>query len=64
MKAEVAALLDKAVSYHRYLIDAQDLRNLGDYGVGTGVTRAQLADLLAWSDEFLTAATAFLQGSW
>jgi len=47
--------------YHRYLIDAQDLRNLGDYGVGTGVTRAQLADLLTWSDEFLTAATAFLQ---
>jgi hypothetical protein len=47
--------------YHRYLIDAQDLRNLGDYGVGTGVTRAQLADPLAWLDEFLTAATVFLQ---
>jgi len=47
--------------YHRYLIDAQDIRNLGDYGVGTGVSRAQLTDLLAWSDDFLAAATAFLQ---
>ncbi len=47
--------------FHRYLIDAQDIRNLGDYGVGTGVSREQLADLLAWSDEFLAAATAFLQ---
>jgi uncharacterized protein (UPF0332 family) len=47
--------------FHRYLIDAQDLRNLGDYGVGTGVSRAQLAELLAWADEFLAAAMAFLQ---
>jgi len=47
--------------FHRYLIDAQDLRNVGDYGVGPGVGAAQLADLLAWADEFLAAATAFLQ---
>jgi uncharacterized protein (UPF0332 family) len=49
--------------FHRYLIDAQDLRTLGDYGVGTGVSRAQLTDLLAWSDEFLAAATAFLEAN-
>jgi len=49
--------------FHRYLIDAQDIRNLGDYGVGTGVSRAQLTDLLAWSDEFLAAATAFLEAN-
>lgn len=47
--------------FHRYLIDAQDIRNLSDYGVGTGVGREQVADLLAWCDEFLAAATAFLQ---
>jgi uncharacterized protein (UPF0332 family) len=47
--------------FHRYLIDAHDIRNLGDYGVGTGVSGAELVDLLAWSDEFLAAATAFLQ---
>lgn len=47
--------------FHRYLIDAQDIRNLGDYGVGSGVSRPQLVDLLTWSDEFLAAVTAFLQ---
>jgi uncharacterized protein (UPF0332 family) len=47
--------------FHRYLIDAQDIRNLGDYGVGSGVSRAQLADMLAWSDQFLAAATVLLQ---
>lgn len=49
--------------FHRYLIDAQDLRNLGDYGVGSGVSREQVAELLAWCDEFLAAATAFLEAS-
>jgi uncharacterized protein (UPF0332 family) len=49
--------------FHRYLIDAQDLRTLGDYGVGAGVTRAQLTDLLAWVDEFLATATAFLEAN-
>lgn len=47
--------------FHRYLIDAQDIRNLGDYGVGTGVSRSQVTDLLAWADEFFAAAQAFLQ---
>jgi uncharacterized protein (UPF0332 family) len=49
------------VRFHRYLIDAQDIRNLADYGVGSGVTRAQVTDMLAWSDEFLAAATSHLQ---
>lgn len=46
--------------FHRYLIDAQDIRNVGDYGIGPGVSRAQLNELLAWTDEFLAAAEAFL----
>ncbi len=46
--------------FHRYLIDAQDLRNVGDYGIGPGVSRAQLNELLAWADQFLAAAEAFL----
>ena len=50
-----------APRFHRYLIDAQDIRNLSDYGVGTGVSRAQVTELLAWVDEFLAAAQAFLQ---
>lgn len=47
--------------FHRYLIDAQDIRNLGDYGVGPGVSRSQVTDLLAWVDEFFAAAQALLQ---
>jgi uncharacterized protein (UPF0332 family) len=47
--------------FHRYLLDAQDLRNLGDYGIGTGVSIEELAELLAWAGEFLAAATAFLE---
>lgn len=47
--------------FHRYLIDAQDLRTLGDYGVGTGVTQEQLRDLLTWYDEFYDAAMVVLR---
>jgi len=32
--------------FHRYLIDAQDYRNQGDYGVGPGVTQKQAAELI------------------
>jgi uncharacterized protein (UPF0332 family) len=41
---------------HRYLLDAQDVRNLGDYGVGNGVTAEQSAQLRGWACEFLEAA--------
>jgi uncharacterized protein (UPF0332 family) len=40
---------------HRYLLDAQDIRNLGDYGVGIGVTEQQSAQLYDWAREFLQA---------
>jgi uncharacterized protein (UPF0332 family) len=47
--------------FHRYLIDAQDLRNLGDYGVGPGVAADQADEVLRWAGEFLAAAEAALQ---
>jgi uncharacterized protein (UPF0332 family) len=47
--------------FHRFLIDAQDLRALGDYGVGTGVSQEQLKDLLSWYDEFYQAAISALE---
>jgi uncharacterized protein (UPF0332 family) len=47
--------------FHRYLIDAQDLRNLGDYGVGPSVTADQADEILCWASEFLSAAEAVLQ---
>jgi uncharacterized protein (UPF0332 family) len=40
---------------HRYLLDAQDIRNLGDYGVGIGVTAEQIEQLRDWAQEFLEA---------
>jgi uncharacterized protein (UPF0332 family) len=40
--------------YHRYLIDAQDFRNQGDYGFGIGVTREQALKLIEWAKDFIT----------
>jgi uncharacterized protein (UPF0332 family) len=42
--------------YHRYLIDAQDYRNLGDYGIGPRLTDDQAKDVIKWAGEFLKAA--------
>jgi len=46
--------------FHRYLVDAQDFRNLGDYGVGPQVSTSQSQDILHWTQEFLTAAENYL----
>ena len=46
--------------FHRYLIDALDFRNLGDYGVGPQVSSAQSQDILCWTQEFLSAAENYL----
>jgi len=57
MKPEVAGLLKKVASSRR----AAELRTLDDYGVGTGVTREQLRNLLAWYDEFYATAVTELK---
>jgi uncharacterized protein (UPF0332 family) len=44
------------VKFHRYLIDAQDLRNVGDYGIGPPVSPKQAREILAWAEEFIAAA--------
>ena len=49
--------------FHRYLIDAQDLRNQGDYGIGVGITEDQIGDLWHWAQEFLMVAEAVLSGT-
>ena len=46
---------------HRYLIDAQDFRNLCDYGIGTSLTTGDVEEILGWTREFLAAARAFLR---
>lgn len=54
-----AGVLDPKL--HRYLIDAQDLRNVGDYGVGPSLTEAQVTDLLQWATEFVATAEHHLR---
>jgi uncharacterized protein (UPF0332 family) len=46
--------------YHRYLLDAQDTRNIGDYSIGSGVTEDQVRDSMNWAEEFLQAAETWL----
>jgi uncharacterized protein (UPF0332 family) len=47
--------------YHRWLIDAQDLRNIGDYGVGSQVPKEYAEAVCDWAAQFINAAEAFLQ---
>ena len=42
--------------FHRYLIDAQDIRNKGDYDIGLGVTEVQAAEQIAHVGHFLELA--------
>jgi len=51
------------VHFHRYLIDAEDLRHSGDYGSGPTVTTDQVNQALQWAQEFIAAAEAFLAQS-
>ena len=49
--------------FHRYLLDAQDARNVGDYGVGPGVTTTLAREALDWAREFIATAEQFLSGA-
>jgi uncharacterized protein (UPF0332 family) len=42
--------------FHRYLIDGQDMRTIGDYGTGPGLTEAQAAEQIARAERFLELA--------
>ena len=42
--------------FHRYLIDAQDLRNVGDYGVDKKITYEQAQEIIQWAREFISVA--------
>jgi uncharacterized protein (UPF0332 family) len=46
--------------FHRYLIDAEDLREVGDYGVGSSLAGTQVAEMLTWATEFLEQAQKIL----
>jgi len=54
-------LLDSKL--HRYLIDAQDYRNLGDYGIEHPIPAEQVRQILEWVSIFLKNAEDFLRTS-
>jgi uncharacterized protein (UPF0332 family) len=52
-------LLD--LKYHRYLMRAQELRNVGDYAIQSNVTIEQVNDLLLWAEDFLDTARLWIK---
>lgn len=46
------------VKFHRWLIDGQDIRNVGDYGVGTEVSSEQAVEVISQAEEFIRAGQA------
>ncbi|MGB7709966.1 MAG: HEPN domain-containing protein [Microcoleus sp.] len=48
------------VEFHRYLIDAQDLRNQGDYDIDSAITEAEANELICHAQQFLELAERLL----
>ena len=46
--------------FHRWLIDSQDSRNIGDYGIEEHVTGEQAETLCKWATEFISVAEMYL----
>jgi len=44
------------LAFHRYLIDAQDLRSTADYNPDSGLTNADAAEQIALAQQFLDLA--------
>ena len=44
------------VEFHRYLIEGQDSRNVGDYDTGPSLTEAQAAQQITRAEQFLELA--------
>lgn len=48
------------VEFHRFLIDAQDLRNAGDYGQLNAVTVEQANEQITHAEQFLVLAESLI----
>lgn len=48
------------VEFHRYLIDAQDLRNQGDYDIDSAITEDEANELIGKAKQFLELAQRLL----
>lgn len=46
--------------FHRYLIDAQDNRIKGDYGIQSNLTQVQVETMIAQAEEFLAMTEKML----
>lgn len=46
--------------FHRWLIDAQDFRNIGDYGVEAHVSKDDVNSVCEWASEFIDQAEDLL----
>ena len=46
--------------FHRLLMEAQDTRNIGDYGMIGEVEDREAQEIIKWSKKFLTAAKKYL----
>ncbi len=46
--------------FHRYLLDAQDTRNVGVYGIEPGIATEQVEEIMLWAEDFLIAAGSLL----
>ncbi len=49
--------------FHRWLIAAQNFRNVGDYGVEAHVSEEQAGLTCEWADELIRATEAYLANS-
>jgi len=45
--------------FHRLLLEAQDRRNVGDYGMIGGIEDAEAQEIMDWSKKFLKAAEKY-----
>ena len=46
--------------YHRWLIDAQDFRNIGDYGIDVHISEDDAKSACQWAGEFINHAEEIL----
>ncbi len=47
--------------FHRWLVDAADIRSIGDYGLGVEVSEEQARSVCTWAQDFIHAAESFLK---
>lgn len=46
--------------FHRWLIDAQDFRNIGDYGLEAQISKDDAKSVCNWAQEFIESAEVFI----